>query len=140
MSELFTDKTYTDLDWISKAVEPWEWDLIPAFSSFFKSDGPTPGISMIFLMGVIFSSPVAVSTGFSDSFFSTGFVSAVTAVGSPGFFIITSSGSFASGLIIRIFTPRIPGFSFAAENPTSMTCKAVSPQYFTCPSVNFSVR
>ena len=34
MSDFFADKTYQNLDWISQAVEPWEWDYIPAFTSF----------------------------------------------------------------------------------------------------------
>jgi hypothetical protein len=33
MSDFFADKTYQNLDWISQAVEPWEWSAIPAYAA-----------------------------------------------------------------------------------------------------------
>jgi hypothetical protein len=42
MSDFFADKQYQSLDWISQAVEPWDWEIIPAFNSFPSCTVITP--------------------------------------------------------------------------------------------------
>lgn len=53
MSDFFADKQYQSLDWISQAVEPWDWSAIPAFNAFPQRTEITPSI----LQAVIYANP-----------------------------------------------------------------------------------